>query len=314
MATSHPTPSTAHQVLHGIAGELDAHVAIRALAERQHGVVARRQLLELGCGRGLVQGRIDNGVLIPIHRGVFAVGHARIGKRGQWIAAVLASGPGAVLSHGSAIELWGLRESFGPPEVTRRSGGSPRAGIRLHQTRVLEDAEKAEKAGIPVTSIERALLDIAPRLDNRQLERTLVAADQGGQLRWPELLRLAERTPMRPGAGRLRRVARAVDPRASDARSPLEVDFLGLCRIHELPLPQVNVWVEGFLVDFVWPAQRVVVETDGYAYHRDRPAFERDHQRTIALTAAGYAVHRATYRMLIQDPTPFLAVVRRSLG
>jgi hypothetical protein len=117
----------------------------------------------------------------------------------------------------------------------------------------------------------------------------------------------------RKGIGRLRRVAAQVDPGAVDAKSGLEVDFLALCREAGLPPPQVNVLVEGYLVDFYWPAQRVVAETDSYTYHRDRPAFESDHERTVALMAMGYEVHRATDRMLVFNPDPFLGLVRSSL-
>jgi hypothetical protein len=178
---------------------------------------------------------------------------------------------------------------------------------------MLEPVEMMTELGIPITSLERTLLDIAVRLDRRQLEHAVVAADRSRRLRWPELWRLLERTPRRAGAGRLRSVAREVDPRAAEARSPLEVDFLSLCRKAGLPLPHVNVLAEGHLVDFLWPASRVVVETDGYFYHRDPLAFERDHERTVALQVAGYVVHRTTRLMLNSDPKPFLGLVRRSL-
>ncbi len=314
-------PKDAHQVFEEIAGELDAHgldgrevtLAIRELAERQHGVVARRQIVALGVDAGLIQGRLDNGRLVPVYQGVFALGHSLLGRKGRWVAAVLACGPGAVLSHGSAGELWDVRRAFGHPEVTRRSGGSPRLGIRLHQTRVLEASEMTMKDRIPVTSIERVLLDFAPRLDTKQLERAVVAADRTGALRWGELLRLLDRTPRRPGVARLRRVALQVHPTAVDAASPLEVDFLALCRRFGLPLPKINVLVNGHLVDFYWPTEGVIVETDGYAYHRDRPAFERDHERTADLEASGYSVHRATYRMLSDNPSPFMRLVQRSI-
>jgi hypothetical protein len=184
-----PTPD-AHQVLDEIAGELDAHpsgmaatLALREVAEGQHGVVAHRQLSDLGLGDGLIQSRIENGTLIPIHRGVFALGHRVLSRRARWMAAVIACGPGAVLSHGSAAELWDVRRTGWQPEVTRRSGGSPRKGISLHQTRVLEDAEITEKNGIPVTSVERTLLDMSARLDDKQVQRALVAADRTGILR-----------------------------------------------------------------------------------------------------------------------------------
>jgi very-short-patch-repair endonuclease len=276
-------------------------------------VVARRQLLDLGLSAELIQGRLLAGSLIPIYEGVFALGHTRISRRGRWLAAVLATGPNAVLSHGSAAELWDIRRSRGWPEVTRRSGGTTRLEVRLHQTRVLESAEMTVHAGIPVTSVERTLMDIAAGLDLRQLEQAIVAADRTGRLRWPELDRLLSRTPRRPGSGRLRRVAHQVSPEAVEAKSPPEVDFLALCREEGLPQPHINVVIGPYLVDFLWQEERVIVETDSYTYHGDRLAFERDHERTVALTTAGYEVHRVTRLMLVRDPKSFLRLLRHSL-
>jgi hypothetical protein len=284
------------------------------LAEGQHGVVARRQLIARGLSAELVKGRVAAGVLIPLHLGVFALGHSRISREGRWMAAVLAVGPSAVLSHSSAAELWSIGRSRGLPEVTRRSGGSKRAGLRLHQTRILEPVDVTLEVGIPVTSVERTLLDIASRLDDRQLERAVAAADRTGRLRWPRLRLLLDRTPLRPGASRLRRVALRISPRAIDAKSPTEVDFLALCREAGLPEPALNVLVGEHLVDFLWSAERLIVETDTYTYHGDPLAFEHDHERTVALVAAGYEVHRATRRMLDRAPAPFLKLVRDSLA
>jgi very-short-patch-repair endonuclease len=112
----------------------------------------------------------------------------------------------------------------------------------------------------------------------------------------------------------LRRVAERLSPRARDARSPLEVDFLALCREWGLPEPQVNVLVAGLLVDFVWPRQRVAVETDGFRFHSDRLAFERDRRRSAILTAVGYEVHRVTYELLQSDLDLILGNIRRSLS
>jgi hypothetical protein len=168
-------------------------------------------------------------------------------------------------------------------------------------------------AGIRVTTIERTLCDMAARLGSRQIERDLVSADRSGRLRWAELERLLLEREGCPGVARLRRVAEAADPRAREVRSPLEVDFLALCREAGLPYPQVNVLLQGRLVDFLWPAARLVVETDSYTYHGDRPAFERDHETTVALTTAGYEVLRTTNRMLEADPGPFLRLVRKKL-
>jgi len=290
-----------------------ATLLIRTLAEKQHGVVGRRQLLELGLGRDLIHERVAAGRLIALHRGVFAVGHRSIGVRGEWMAATLACGPNAYLSHGSAAQLWGMRGSARPHEVLRISGHRRPHGVWLHQTRSLPDEDVTVEDGIPVTTIERTIMDNAGRLDDRQLERMVVAADRGRRLRWPRLQRVIEQGNGRRGLRRLRRVAARVDPRAADAVSPLEVDFFSLCQKAGIPLPQVNVMVGGREVDFYWPTARLIVETDGYAYHKDRGAFERDHESTVALSAAGYRVHRATYRMLKSDPRTFMSLLSREL-
>ncbi|HWI96241.1 MAG TPA: DUF559 domain-containing protein [Solirubrobacterales bacterium] len=231
------------------------------------------------------------------------------------MAAVLASGPGAVLSHGSAMTLWGLRGSSGDIEVLRQAGGvhRRRPGIRLHQTRSLPEDHVTVEFGIPVTTPERALLDMAARLDTKQLERALVEGEKSGCVRWPRLQGMVRGWRGKKGIGGLRSVAMEVDPRAADTFAPSEVDFLALCREFAVPLPQVNVLVEGCLVDFFWPAQRLIVESDSYAHHTNRPAFEDDHERTVKLTLAGYEVHRATWRMLAWNPDPFMNLVRRSL-
>jgi hypothetical protein len=231
------------------------------------------------------------------------------------MAAVLACGPGAVLSYGSAAQLWGIRGSRKPIEVTRVSGHRRPHGIRLHQTRTLPEEHTTIEAGIPVTTLERTLLDTAARLDERQLEHDLVEADRSRRLRWQELNRIVtDYGSGRKGVRRFKRVIERVDPRFAEAVSPSEVDFLALCQRAGLRLPQVNVLVEGKRVDFYWPKERLIVEADSYDYHADRPAFERDHQSTVDLEVAGYRVHRTTYKMLQSNPSPFLRLVRESLA
>jgi len=286
---------------------------IRELADTQHGAVARRQLLAAGLGKGLVQERVRSGLLAPVHRGVYAVGHRRTDLRHRWMAAVLACGRDAVLSHASAAHLWGLRRSGGTIEVTRLSGGTRRAGIRVMQAASVPRRDRTLELGIPVTTIERTLLDCAADHEWSQLERMVVAADRSGRLRWGELRRVMHEGSGRAGVCRLRQVAEAVDPGAVEVRSGVEVDFLALCRDAGLPTPAVNVLVAGALVDFLWTSQRVIVEVDSYLFHGDRSAFERDHRSTLALTAAGYEVHRITERMLALDPEPFLDLVQRSI-
>ena len=306
----------AHQVRQVTPSEPDAirfdeaTEAIRELAEGQHGVVSRDQLLDLGVGRGLIDDRLDSGHLISLHRGVFSLGHARLSKQGRWMAAVLACR--GVLSHESAAELWDLRRSR-EITVSRLSGGASHEGFRVRQVRRLPIDDTTVESGIPVTTVERTLVDIAGELDEKQIERALVAASRSRRLRWPDLERTIADGFGRPGIGRLRKVAAAVDPRAEDTRSALEVDFLGLCRYFGIRLPQVNVLVAGRLVDFLWPEERVVVETDGYAYHGNRAAFEADHERDVALEEAGYRVLRATWRMLDRHPGRFMRLLDRVL-
>ncbi|MGC1166829.1 MAG: DUF559 domain-containing protein [Solirubrobacterales bacterium] len=229
------------------------------------------------------------------------------------MGAVLACGPGAVLSHFSAGHLWDLCGSYGPVEVLRRSGGATHEGVRLHQTRRLEPHEVTVEKGIPVTSVERALLDLAGRVDSKRLERMLVQAYKSGRLSWPALDHILTRRRGCKGAGRLRRIAVEVDPGVLETRSVTEIDFLALWRQTEMPQPAVNVLVGGHLVDFLWPREKVIVETDSWGFHGDPQSFERDHETDVDLVAAGYDVHRATYKILDRDPDRFIANVRRAL-
>lgn len=232
------------------------------------------------------------------------------------MAAVLACGPGAVLSHFGAGQLWGMCGSRGPIEVLRQSGGfhpSGHLGVKLHQTRRLHSYEVTMEKGIPVAVRERVLLDLAGRTDAKRLERIFVQAYKSGKLDWKRLRLITTRRRGCKGVGRLRRIALEVDPEALETRSVSEIDFLALWREMDSPTPAVNVLVEGHLVDFLWPAQKVIVETDSWSHHGDHSTFESDRQRDVELTAAGYDVHRTTYKMLERNPQPFLNNVRRAL-
>ena len=280
-------------------------------------MVDNRQLLELGIGEGLVFKRQEAGLLIPLYRGVYALAHSRITREGRWMAAVLACGPGAVLSHFSAGSLWGICGSYGPIEVLRQSGGFKADGhlnLRLHQTRRLYEYEVTLERGIPVVTIERALLDLAARRDSKQLERMLVRACKREGFSWSRFAHITSRRRGCKGVGRLRRIALEVNPEALETRSDSEVDFLALWRNVSSSVPAVNVLVEGRLVDFLWSEQKVIVETDSWSHHGDRPTFEDDHQRDVDLIAAGYQVYRTTYKMLERNPGPFLRNVQRALA
>jgi Protein of unknown function (DUF559) len=232
------------------------------------------------------------------------------------MAAVLACGAGAVLSHFDAGRLWGICGSSSAIEVLRQSGGfrpEGHRGLRLHQTRRLFSYEVTVERGIPVAVMERVLLDLAGRTDAKRLERMFVQAYKRDEFSWPRLGRLITRRRGCKGVGKLRRIALEVDPEALETKSVPEVDFLALWRQVDQLMPSVNALVEGHLVDFLWSEQKVIVETDSWSYHGDPLAFEKDHQRDVELTAAGYDVHRTTAKMLERDPEPFLQNVHRAV-
>jgi very-short-patch-repair endonuclease len=235
---------------------------------------------------------------------VYAVGHRAVSRHGWWLAAVLACGDGAVLSHRSAAALWGLRpteRSGVDVTVCRRLRG--RRGIEVRELPLARD-ESATRDGVPVTSVPRTLMDLAAVLPRPQLQR---AAEQAEALMLTDPLTLdamLARGAGRHGIHNLRAVvARGIQPTVT--RSELERRFLEMLERAGLPRPRVNErltidgrWIE---VDCAWPDRRVIVELDGHAYHSTRTAFERDRARDRALQAAGWRVVRVTWRQLHQD-------------
>lgn len=273
-------------------------MVIAELATRQHGVVARRQLLALGIGAGAIARRLDAGWFHPLHRGVYAVGHTALTPCGHWFAAVLAGGAGAVLSHDSAAALLGLWERGpGPIHVTRPRSGAGRPGIRFHSG-ALADDERGLCEGVPVTSPARTILDIAAGEGRAAAEQALLGAEAREARIRDDLAALLARRPRRAGAAAVRKLL-ATGPALT--RSELERRFLALVRATGLPEPRTNARVGGFEVDCAWPAERVAVELDGHAFHASRAAFERDRARDRALQAAGWRVVRVTWRQLAED-------------
>jgi predicted transcriptional regulator of viral defense system len=175
--------------------------AIADLAAQQHGVVSRRQLLALGFGRRAIDRRIGSGRLHPVHRGVYAAGHPGLSAHGRWLAAVLAFGPGATLSHRSAAALWGfLRVAAAPVDVTiAEARGRGRPGIRLHRVRELHADDRTCHDSIPVTAVARTLLDLAEELHPRRLERAFEEAERLSLL---DLTALRELFKTKPGRAR----------------------------------------------------------------------------------------------------------------
>src|SRR4051794_7928508 len=275
-----------------------ADVLIAALADRQHGVVARRQLVALGLSARAIDHRLKHGRLHLLHRGVYAVGHRVLSQRGRWMAAVLACGVGAVLGHRSAAALWGIRPtSRAAIEVTTPRRLRPRTGL-LPRCAVLPGDEVTTLDGIPVTTPARTLFDLAGVLTRRPLERAL---DEAEVLRLEGPAELLARHPGHRGAATLRTLL--LNARSSTlTRSELEERFLELVDDAGLPRPETNAIIEGYEVDAVWRDARLIVELDGYATHGTRKAFERDRIRDRTLQARGWRPIRLTSLQLAADP------------
>jgi very-short-patch-repair endonuclease len=273
---------------------------LAALARRQHGVVSRGQLLALGLGATGIAERVRTGRLHRIHRGVYAVGPARLRTEGYWLAAVLACGPRAVLSHRSAASLWELRPSAAATmdvTVPTQSGRAKRRGIRVHRSGRLAREETVVRDAIPVTTVARTLLDLADVLPTQAVKRAIDEAEYRGRFDLTSLRAVVENNPGRRGAGVL---ALAREP-AQRTRSDLEDDFLAFCRRQRLPRPEVGPSIAGYEVDFAWPEARLIVETDGRAAHRTRRAFEDDRTRDRRTVRAGYKTIRLTDRALTEE-------------
>ena len=241
--------------------------------------------------------RVRAGRLHRIHRGVYAVGHTRLSRNGRFMAAVLAYDAGAVISHRSAAALWGLTgEAPVRVDITRPSaGGRQHPGIAFHRTRRLPDHERTTKDGIPVTTVARTLLDLA---DRDSVEGAVASADRKELLDVNAVHRTIADNPGRRGTKRL---LAALDAPVL-TRSELEEAFRALVDRAGLPRPRLNARVAGLEVDFHWPDHDLVVEADGYRYHRGRAAQENDRRREAILARASIRTHRFTHRQIVRDP------------
>jgi predicted transcriptional regulator of viral defense system len=285
----------------GKSREDDLDEAIARLARRQHGRVARRQLLSVGLGADAIDYRLRRSRLHVVYRGVYAVGHNVPTREGSWMAAVLAGGEGAKLSYRDAAALWGIRPSSRSRiEVTTPRGQHSLPGIQFHRSSLPSD-EVTVHDGIPVTTVPRTLFDLATVLSHRQLERALNEAEV--RRLWDELslLDLLRRYPRRAGSRAVRAVLEARNAGAKTIRSDLEVEFLEFVDAAGLTEPELNGEVEGFEVDAVWREQRVVVELDSRTFHLTAAAFETDRERDRKLQAAGWRAIRVTSRQLNRD-------------
>ena len=291
--------------------------AIADLARSQHGVLSRSQLIHLGMGSGAIEGRIERGSLHGLHRGVYKVGYRRITRKGRWMAAVLAGGEGAVLSHRSAACLWRLL----PPRSERIAITCPpgrvvrRKGIASHGSELGED-EGLIYDGIPVTSPFRTIFDLAAAVEMRELERAFHEAEARQMTDRVSLPMLLARYPGRRGR---RKVEALLGSRAPVAitRNDFEEAFLALVDAYGLPRPRMNadLALRGrfYEIDALWPVQRVAVELDSRSIHGTVKRFESDRHRGRILVAEGYRTVHVTWRQLQEEPEEIVVDLKSAL-
>jgi len=279
-------------------------------------VVARRQLTELGISATVVRNRVRSGHLLRLHHGVYAVGHAQLRREGRWLAAVLAVGPGAVLSHRAAAALHGIRESDGAVDVTTTRQVRTR-GVVVHRVTTLHASDITVRSGVPVTTVARTLVDLTTILPAGRVAELVREMDRLGRLDASALRAALERSSGRTGAGpRALRAALAEHERlvTSLTLSELEDRFLTLLDAEDLPRPSTNHRIQGMRVDAAWPNERLVVELDGWAYHHDRGAFQTDRARDVALVRAGWTVARFTHADVVSRPAHIAESLRELLA
>jgi very-short-patch-repair endonuclease len=283
---------------------------IAALARRQHGAVSRAQLLELGLGADAITYRCQTGRLYRAHLGVFTVGRPPTTPLERASAAVLACGPGAALSHRSAFTLWGLDRHWQfPLHVSSASLRRP-AGIVTHKFPSQARRDITIQLGIRVTSPARTFLDCAPALTRERLRRALGDARRAGHLKPAAIDDVLERFPTHPGHAPLLSAVKGYQP----TRSEFEHRFVRFCAAHNLPPPTINRKANGHEADITFEGHQVIVELDGYDFHRDRYSFESDRDRDADLLAHGIPTMRITWERMTETPVREADRLRRILG
>jgi putative AbiEi antitoxin of type IV toxin-antitoxin system/uncharacterized protein DUF559 len=283
-------------------------LAVSGLAGRQWGVVARRQLRALGVSPSVIDAWVQRRRLQRVHQGVYALAHTALRVEGWRLAAVLACGPAAVLSHRSAAAHWGLlRTDQRRIDVTAPRGRHGAPGIRLHRSRSLDAQDTTRHEGIAITSVSRTLLDVAALSRAGELERALAQAER---LQLYDHRATTDVIARSNGHRGTKILACATTREPKWTRNEWEAEFLRQLRDAGLPEPLTN---DAFDIpdhghcepDYHWPSHQVIVELDGFETHGTRAAFRADRAKDAALTASGYRVLRFT-----RDDDPKLAIKR----
>ncbi len=279
-----------------------SHEQLADLAELQYGIVSYRQLRNLGFSKGHISRAGEADRLRRIHRGVYAVGHSALSEHGASLAAVLACGENAVLSHASAAWLWGLLPICPPvAEVTARGRGHARRRIRVHRVASLSDLDWGVQEDIPTTTVPRTMLDIAATGSTRRLERVIDRTRRRGLLDLDTIDLMLSRRRRSPGVAQVRDALDIYRTPVFD-RARSELLFLKAIKKEGLTRPAINTFIAGFEIDAYWESERFAVEVDGWETHGTRVAFERDRLRQEDLKLAGIDSIRIAARRIEQEP------------
>lgn len=285
-------------------------------AGRQHGLVTTRQIKGTGLTQTAIDKRVASGRLFRIHRGVFSLTPPPLTKHQVWLAAVLASGPNALLSDISSAELCGYADtsSLIAHVAVPEGSGRHREGVVVHR-RAIDPRDARRRDGILCTSADRTLVDLAPHRSESELETLLVAAESLRLIKRNRLAELIEQRWGRPGMTKLASLI-ALEPAL--VRSDLELLFLPIWREAGIERPLVNfpIQVEGGVleVDFAWPAHRFVVELDSRRFHGDWEAAERDRRRDLLLALAHWGTQRFTRGQCGEDRSTIARLLAARLG
>ncbi len=248
---------------------------------------------------------VTAGRLHRIHHGVYAVGHTELSRHGECLGAVLAVGPGSLLSYWSAGWLWGLIGTWRKPFHVTATGPRrlrDRPPVRVHRARNLVDADRRLEEGIPVTSPARTYLDLAEVIEARRLPKLLKRGEELKIFDFYEVLACCERSRGHEGAKPLTKALALYRPEPRLTRSDVERDFLALVETAGMPLPATNYIVGPYELDAYWPAAGLAVELDTFKTHGTRASFESDRERDLELAVVGIRVVRITEHRLIEDP------------
>jgi hypothetical protein len=281
------------------------------LAAKQAGNITRGQLLELGLDDDAIRYRVKVGRLYRVFRGVYSVGRRPITIQEWASAAVLACGPGAALSHGSAMVLWGYWRHWDTPIEVTVVGDRRTKGIRVHRSTTLHRRDQSTQLGVRVTTPAQTALDMSPRLNDKQLKRAV--SNMLNSL-WASEDRFAETLARHPSAPGARRIAKLIGLPGTPTRSGWEDGFPAFCAAHGLPAPVMGAPVCGYLVDALFVRERVIVELDSWAFHKDKIAFETDRERDADALAHGFVTVRMTWERIEQRPQREAHRLRRILA